>query len=231
MTMMQSKITDVFFDLDHTLWDFDKNSALAFQRVFLKHNIDLDIAAFILAYEPINLIYWKKYREDLIGKEQMRKGRLLETFQKLKVSIAHHEIDELAHSYIQELPLDNYLLEGTQKMLDYLKSKYRLHIITNGFQEVQVLKLKRSKIDTYFQTVTASDEVGKKKPHPSIFDFALRRAGVEARNSIMIGDSFEADILGAQSAGMNTLFFNCREEKVISPYVDIKTLSEIVKHL
>lgn len=231
MIMMQSKITDVFFDLDHTLWDFDKNSALAFQRVFLKHKIDLDINAFILAYEPINLIYWKKYREDLIGKEQMRKGRLLETFEKLKLSIAHHKIDELAHSYIQELPGDNYLLEGTQKILHYLNSKYRLHIITNGFQEVQFLKLKRSKIDTYFQTVTTSDEVGKKKPHPNIFDFALHRAGVEARNSVMIGDSFEADILGANSAGMNTLFFNARGEKVISPYLDIKTLSEIVKHL
>lgn len=127
--------------------------------------------------------------------------------------------------------MDNYLLEGTLKILDYLNSKYRLHIITNGFHEVQILKLKRSKIENYFQTVTTSDEIGKKKPHPSIFDFALRRAQVESRNSIMIGDSFEADILGAESAGMNTLFFNYRKEKVLSPYVNITRLSEIIKHL
>ncbi len=231
MNMIRSKITDIFFDLDHTLWDFDKNSALAFQRVFSTHKIKLDLSEFISEYEPINLIYWKKFRENRIGKQEMRRGRLLETFQKLRLNISLQEIDNLANSYIQELPIDNHLLDGASDLLEYLSRKYNLHIITNGFQEVQNLKLKRSKIDNYFKTVTTSDEVGEKKPNPIIFDFAMGRAKVESENCLMIGDSFEADILGAESAGMKTLFLNYREEKVLSACIQVKRLSEIKLHL
>ena len=231
MIMTQFKITDVFFDLDHTLWDFDKNSALAFQRVFVKHQLDLNFDSFIMEYEPINLIYWKKYREDLIDKQQMRRGRLLETFQKLNIVLSITDIDALAHTYIEELPVDNHLCSGATEVLEYLNTKYKLHIITNGFREVQHLKLRKSNIEKYFTTVTTSEDVGRKKPHPSIFDFALRKAVVTAQNAIMIGDSFEADILGAEAAGMHSLFFNYKNQKVVPPFVDVKTLLDIKIHL
>ncbi|KJJ40010.1 YjjG family noncanonical pyrimidine nucleotidase [Aequorivita vladivostokensis] len=229
--MQNNGITDVFFDLDHTLWDFDKNSGLAFERVFRKHKIELPLAEFLKVYEPINLDYWKKYREDRVSKEQLRRGRLTETFDCFKLKFPLETIDSLAHCYIEELPIDNHLFTGAVDILDYLSANYRLHIITNGFEEVQHLKLHNSGIKKYFSTVTTSEEVGLKKPHPVIFETALMKASVASTQSVMIGDSLEADIIGAQKAGMHTLFFNYRNEMVTAPQFAISELSEIKKHL
>ncbi len=229
--MYNSEITDVFFDLDHTLWDFDRNSGLAFQRVFSKHSIELPLADFLREYEPINLDYWKKYREERVTKEELRRGRLTETFDIFKLKYSMEIIDSLASCYIDELPVDNHLLVGTFEILDYLSEKYRLHIITNGFEEVQHLKLRNSGIGEYFRSVTTSEEVGLKKPHPTVFNTALEKASTVPENSIMIGDSFEADIIGAKNAGMHTLFFNYRKEIVSSPFSSVNELLEIKQYL
>jgi putative hydrolase of the HAD superfamily len=229
--MQYNGITDIFFDLDHTLWDFDRNSGLAFQRVFQKHNIKLPLTDFLREYEPINLQYWKKFREDQVSKEELRRGRLTETFDIFKLKFPVETIDSLAHCYIEELPVDNHLFIGAIDILDYLSVKYKLHIITNGFEEVQHLKLRNSGIKKYFNTVTTSEETGLKKPHPVIFEAALKKATVVSQKSIMIGDSFEADILGAKNAGMHTLFFNYRKENVSAPHFTINELSEIRNHL
>ena len=226
-SMPNSKITDVFFDLDHTLWDFDRNSALAFERVFKKHNIQLEVSKFIKEYEPINLIYWKKYREEIISKEELRCGRLIETFQIFKMKIPLASIDFMANSYIEELPIDNHLFSGTFEILDYLFAKYKLHIITNGFGEVQHLKLKNSGIEKYFNTITTSEEVGVKKPHPVIFETAMTKASVLPTHSIMIGDNVEADIEGARNSGMQTLFFNYKNERYNTLGLSVTELLQI----
>jgi putative hydrolase of the HAD superfamily len=229
--MNKAGITDIFFDLDHTLWDFDKNSMLAFQRVFLKHAIPLDVPDFVRAYEPINFDYWKLFRDELVTKEELRRGRLIDAFRRFDLDLPLQTIDLLAESYIDELPLDNHLFEGALEILEYLFEKYSLHIITNGFQQVQYLKLKNSGIESYFKTITTSEEVGLKKPNPVIFETALTKASVKPKNSIMIGDSFEADILGAENAEMHTLFFNYRNEIVAEKYAAINELLEIKNHL
>lgn len=229
--MYKNKITDIFFDLDHTLWDFDKNSALAFGRVFKKHKVELPLADFIKAYEPINLEYWKKYREEKVTKTELRRGRLNETFDLFKLTFPTETIDIMANCYIEELPVDNHLFIGTIEILDYLHSKYKLHIITNGFEEVQHLKLQNSGIQQYFKTVTSAEKVGVKKPHPVIFETALKNASVDPKNTMMIGDSFEADILGAEKVGMNTLFFNYRKEILENSHLAIEEISEIKNHL
>lgn len=225
--MLQNKITDVFFDLDHTLWDFDRNSSLAFARVFAKHDISLPLENFLREYEPINLVYWKKYRDGHINKEALRRGRLADAFAVFDLRFPVEIIDDLASCYIEELPVDNHLFDNTHEILEYLSIKYRLHIITNGFREVQHLKLKNSGINQFFQTVTTSEEVGFKKPHPSVFRAALQKASAAAESSVMIGDNLEADILGAQGVGMHSLYFNCRKEKISKSLNAIKSLSEI----
>lgn len=229
--MQNSEITDIFFDLDHTLWDFDKNSGMAFQRVFEKYKIKVPLSDFLREYEPINLVYWKKYREESVSKEELRRGRLTETFDVFKLKFPLETIDALAVSYIEELPVDNHLFENTIEILEYLSEKYALHIITNGFEEVQHLKLNNSGIKKYFSTITTSEEVGLKKPHPSVFQTAMKKASATPQKSIMIGDSFEADIVGAENAGMHTLFFNYRKEEVMSSYFAINQLSEIKNYL
>lgn len=225
--MKFDNITDIFFDLDHTLWDFDKNSSLAFQRVFLKHNIEVDFDTFIQNYEPINLKYWKLFREEKVSKTELRRGRLNDTFAILNLEYPVNEVDAIAVSYIEEMPLDNHLFENTVEVLQYLSSKYRLHIITNGFHDVQYLKLKNSDIYKYFKTITTSEEVNVKKPNPIIFEHALNKAKVNSVQSLMIGDSFEADILGADNVGMKTIHFNYKNISVPNKYHKIVNLFEL----
>ena len=224
-------VKDIFFDLDHTLWDFDKNSMLAFKRVFKKFKITIEFDAFLKIYEPINLEYWKKYREDKVSKENLRRGRLIDSFNFFDLIYTTEKIDEIADAYIQELPFDNHLFEGAVEILDYLILKYKLHIITNGFEEVQHKKLKNSGIDHYFSTVTTSEEVGLKKPNPKVFLTALNKANSFPTQSVMIGDSLEADILGANNIGMQTIFYNYRNESISKKIKSIDSLLEIKNYL
>lgn len=228
--MIKPTITDVFFDLDHTLWDFDRNSALALDRVFQRFSVGVPLASFLKVYEPINFSYWREFREERVTKTQLRRGRLIDSFSELGEAFDMQTIDGMSEAYIEELPNNNYLFDGTFELLRYLKEKYTLHIITNGFSQVQFIKLKKSKLAPFFATVTSSEEVGVKKPNPLVFTTALAKAGVSAQSSIMIGDTFDADILGAEGVGMDTIFFNYRNEipkngyKVVDYLLEIKDL-------
>ena len=228
---MRNLVEHIFFDLDHTLWDFDKNSRLAFQRMFQYHGITVNLEDFLTIYEPINFQYWKLYREEKVTKQQLRRGRFAEAFRPFGIHYNETDLDDLANSYIVELPKDNHLFKGVMEILEYLSPNYYLHIITNGFQEVQHLKLQNSGISAYFNTVTTSEEVGLKKPHPVIFKKALEKAKAAPAKSLMVVDTFEADILGAEAVWMHTLFFNYRKDKIPEHYVKIDDISEIKKHL
>ena len=126
------KISDVFFDLDHTLWDFEKNSALAIETIFKKHDINVDLNLFLTHYVPINIKYWELYRVDEITQYELRLGRLKDTFALLNYEIEDKKILFLSEEYIEYLPKFNHLFDGAIAILDYLQPKYNLHIITNG---------------------------------------------------------------------------------------------------
>lgn len=205
---MNTKISDIFFDLDHTLWDFEKNSALTFETILKKHKINVGIADFVSLYVPVNIKYWRLYQNDEVTQEELRYGRLKEVFDALRFSIDDETIYLLSNEYIHYLPQYNHLYDGTIELLEYLKPKYRLHIITNGFHQIQSNKLINSKIAHYFDTVTNSENAGVKKPNPKIFNYALELAKCSKETSIMIGDNFEADIEGALSVGLDAILFN-----------------------
>jgi putative hydrolase of the HAD superfamily len=229
--MKLTNVDHVFFDLDHTLWDFDKNSGLAYATIFEKHQIQADLNTFLSVYEPINFQYWKWYREERVTKKQLRYGRLKKTFDVLKMNVTETLIDQLSEDYIRYLPDHNYLFEGTMEILAYLKEKYTLHIITNGFHEVQNQKLNNAKIAPYFQTVTSSEAVGVKKPNPKIFHHALEKAGTISAHSVMIGDTYEADILGAHGVDMRSICFNYHKATMPEEQIVIDKLIEIRKYL
>lgn len=224
-------ITDIFFDLDHTLWDFDKNSALTFKKIFEIHNIDLVLDDFLEVYEPINLKYWKMYREERIDKASLRYGRLKNSFDAIELFIEDNLIDILSEEYIAHLPSNNYLFDGTFEILNYLEKNYQLHIITNGFHEVQHGKLRNSKIDSYFKTVTNSEMVGVKKPDPIIFEHALNLAKASANSSVMIGDNWEADIQGALNVGLDAICFNIHGIDLDKNIKQITNLLELKAYL
>jgi len=226
--MKNSKITDVFFDLDHTLWDFDKNSALAFKRVFDKNEIPLSLDDFLKEYEPINFKYWEHFREERVTKQELRRGRLIDAFQIFDFQFSMDKIDKMAEDYIDELPGNNHLLPGTMAVLNYLSPLYNLHIITNGFHKVQNIKLDKSGIAHFFKTVTSSEEVGVKKPNPKVFNRALEKANVSPTQSIMIGDTYGADVIGARGVGMTTVFYNYRKENRPQEDYIIDHLEELI---
>ena len=229
--MKIENIKHVFFDLDHTLWDFDKNSALTFQKIFDMHNVDVQFADFIKVYEPINLRYWKLYRDEQIDKTSLRYGRLKDAFDELNYYIDDELINQLSIDYITHLGTFNHLFEGTVDLLDYLYPKYELHIITNGFEEVQLRKMTSSNINHYFKTITNSEIAGVKKPNPIIFDHALKVANAKPDESIMIGDSYEADILGALNVGYDVIFFNYNNQKIEPKVKQVRDLFQIKMYL
>jgi putative hydrolase of the HAD superfamily len=224
-------ITDVFFDLDHTLWDFDKNSALAFRKIFKINNININLDDFLPRYEEINFQYWKLYRDEKIDKEVLRFGRLNDTFLGLNYNVEKAVIKKLSIDYITYLTDNNYLYKDAETILKYLYKNYNLHILSNGFEEVQSKKLIKSNILHYFKTVTNGENVGVKKPNPQIFHHAIEKANTTISQSIMIGDGFEADVLGAMAVGMDVIYFNEFYKPVEGDIKKINTLIELKKYL
>jgi len=229
--MYSQSISDIFFDLDHTLWDFERNSALTFQKIFAEVEIDINLSKFLEVYVPVNLAFWKLYREDKIKKPELRFQRLKTTFDAIHYDIKDGVIDILSTEYITNLASYNNLLPHTIEILDYLKPKYKLHIITNGFEEVQTKKLVNSNILDYFDQVINSEMAGVKKPNPEIFELALKKANTAADKSLMVGDNIEADILGAKAVGLHALHFNAHNDPEHEHCVTIHNLREIKNYL
>ncbi len=225
------EIKNIFFDLDHTLWDFERNSALTFDLLFKKYNLDINLNSFLKVYIPINLKYWCLYRTESISKEYLRFNRLNDVFKKLKINISSDLINKISYDYIENLPKFNHLIDGAHELLLYLKNKYKLFLITNGFRNVQANKLKNSRIDNFFDSVYDSESIGVKKPNPLIFNFALNDSNSKAAESIMIGDSFEADIQGSLAVGMKAIHFINFGEKEHNECIIVNNLLSIKEFL
>jgi len=223
---METTITDIFFDLDHTLWDFKTNSDAAFTKLLTAYDIPVEIDMFLSTYEPINHAYWDAYAKQHKTKEEVKYGRLTDTFAALHIDIPAATIPKLAEDYLVFLKKETALMPGTIEILDYLKDKYRLHILTNGFIEVQQEKLENAGIQDYFKNMITSEETGKLKPHPDVFHHALKVAQTFAHQSFMVGDNLKTDVLGARNIGMHAIHYDPDEVSDI----DFKIIPK-VKHL
>ena len=206
-------IKHIFFDLDHTLWDFETNSTLTFRKIFKECSLELKVDSFMMHYAPINHRYWKLYRENRIDQESLRYSRLKDTFKAMKFDADDHLINVLSERYIDNLSNETALLPYAKEILEYLDKKYELHIITNGFDSIQYKKLRNSKIADFFKTVTTAEEVQLKKPHPKVFYHALDKAQAHKKESLMIGDNLEADVHGAVRIGMQAIHLSNAENR------------------
>lgn len=229
----------IFFDLDHTLWDFEKNSTEAIFDLFdfFKLNDKIpDFNKFIEDYQQINKAYWHQYNLGEIDKKKVRYHRFIDIFKLYQLENHLDFAHTFADAYIDLAPTKKNVFDDAHDVLDYLKTKFKLHIITNGFKEIQATKLSTTNLDKYFDLILCSEEIGVNKPHPNVFNAALYKTGAVQNESVMIGDSFQADILGAHGVGIDAIFFNPKKEKIDlkipekSPeLLEIHTLSELIK--
>ncbi|MBC6988068.1 noncanonical pyrimidine nucleotidase, YjjG family [Hymenobacter sp. BT491] len=221
----------LFFDLDHTLWDFEKNADETLRTLFEHHNLarygTFTVDQFIAVYSDINHALWRLYQNNKITQQQLRSTRFLRTLTKLGLAEADVPAD-ISEQFTDILPQKSAVFPFTYDVLDYLKDKYTLHLITNGFRDVQSIKLASSQLTDYFQEVVTSECSGFLKPDARMFQHALERTGATAAESLMIGDNLECDVLGAYNAGIDQVYFNPEKRRHFNEVTyEISCLSEL----
>lgn len=226
------KYKHIFFDLDHTLWDFDANARTTLEQLHLDLNLGgrgvHDFELFHKNYLAHNEKLWARYRKGYIKQEELRMKRMWLTL--LDFRIADEALTkEMSDRFLSLLPTRTILFPHTMEVLDYLKSKeYHLHLITNGFEATQYSKLHHSGLRPYFEAIVTSENANSMKPQREIFEFALKLAGATASQSIMIGDSLELDIMGAMSAGWHQVHVNYNNApQDIKPTYTITALNQL----
>ena len=230
------KIQHIFFDLDNTLWDHRRNAYLTLKDIFETQQVSLryklDFEEFHQEYFTINERLWEQIRDGEIDKEYLRKHRFYDSF--LFFGIDDFELAQaFERNFLDEILNYNDLVEGAFEILEYLHDKgYKMHILSNGFQEVTHKKCELSGIQNYFETITSADEINIRKPKPEIYKYALDKAGVTAAESLMIGDDWIADVEGAKSFGLSVIYFDVFDDKFEADEVKvIKKLIELRDHL
>lgn len=226
-----SKIEHIFFDLDHTIWDFEKNSKETLGELFEEFELHEQIdnkERFLATYQTVNAQYWKKYRDGHIDKQTVRFGRFADTLRRFRVEDPDIIGKKIGDKYVERGPHKTNLFPHAHKTLTYLQEKYPMHIITNGFKEVQFIKLSGSNLSQYFDVILCSEEVGVNKPNRKVFERALELANADPARSVMIGDNYEADILGAKKVGMQTIFFDPKKEHEKSDTTVINSLLQLL---
>lgn len=207
---MKKKYSHIFFDLDNTLWDFKKNSRFAMEATFRLLKMDrlgIGFDLFFEVYSENNTALWTAYRKKEIKKNELTSQRFQLTFDALKIEgVCASEMNDV---YLSEMPKQKFLIEGAIEVLEYLKAKrYKLSIITNGFKDVQHKKLHSSGLAPYFEKVFISEEIMCPKPGHRIFEHAIKSTNARKMRSLMIGDDWDVDVMGALQFGIDAVYFS-----------------------
>lgn len=221
---------NLYFDLDRTLWDFPSNSSKTLHELVEKLVPELSpkFELFLSTYHEINEELWRQYRDGEIKKETLRTKRFKDTLEKFGI-LNHGIAEQMGEDYIKESPYKTILYPNAHETLHHLKIKgYKLYLLTNGFLEVQTIKIRECKLEQYFEKMITSEEAGYQKPNKKIFEYALKTVNAKKSESIMIGDDVENDIQGAKNFGMDTVFFNPEMQNTnIEATFTIKGLREL----
>ena len=221
----------LFFDLDHTLYDFETNANETLRQLYAHHKLDrfgaFSVEDFIRVYSDINHGLWRLYQGNKITQQQLRATRFPRTFVKLGLQEADAPAG-MSEEFTDILPQKSTVFPFTFEVLDYLKPKYELHLITNGFRDMQYTKLNSAGLTHYFQEIVTSECCGHLKPDCRIFEHALERTGAKASESLMVGDNLECDVLGAHNAGIDQVYFNPEKRRHFAETTyEISCLSEL----
>ncbi|MCO6497581.1 MAG: YjjG family noncanonical pyrimidine nucleotidase [Chitinophagaceae bacterium] len=223
----QLRYRHLFFDLDHTLWDFEANAKDCISEIYtsygLAQKINDSFDDFYRIYSGHNAQLWSRFEKGYITVDELKWKRMWRTL--LDFKIADEKLaKEMSFAYLDLLPTKSKVFDYTFEILDYLRDKgYELHLLTNGFEKTQHRKLESSKLGKYFNGVITSETANSMKPKKEIFEFALKKCNGRIEDSIMIGDNIDADIAGARNVGMDCVFVNHTHRKV-----DARSTFEII---
>ena len=220
----------LFFDLDHTLWDFETNANETLATLYDRHALarhGIRLPDFNRVYNEVNHALWRLYQANKVTQTQLREIRFVRTLGKLGMA-AVDVPPTLSAEFTEILPEKSAVFPHTHETLAYLRGKYTLHLITNGFEDVQHRKLTASNLKQYFDQVITSEHSGHLKPNPRMFAHALQAAGARAPESLMVGDNLECDVLGAHNAGIDQVYFNpARRRHFVQTTYEISSLDEL----
>lgn len=214
-TFILKKYKHLFFDLDGTLWDLQSNTRTALVKLFeiyASETAGVNFEQFYKAYHHHNDRVWALYREGKIEKEILRTIRFHRAFEEMGMTPSEHFIESFSEEFLNISPRQPKTLEGAHELLQHCSGRYTMHIITNGFIEVQGHKMEAAALTPYFTEIINSEHCGVRKPHPGIFEYALKKAGATVEESLMIGDDWDADILGARDFGMDQVYLTTTED-------------------
>lgn len=220
----------IFFDLDRTLWDFDRNSSDSLKDIIKEFGLDdtiTDEEEFVRLFNKYNDALWNDYRHGNIKKYELRFKRFKLLFNHFGISDVNN-IEEISKFYLNAGPLKTSLVPHAKEILIYLHSFFQLHIISNGFYDVQLTKVKNSGISPYISKVFTSDRIGYSKPKAGIFEYAITSVNAKKSECIMVGDDILNDVQGAKNFGIDQVYFNPEKQVIsIQPTHEIRDLLEL----
>ncbi|MDO5664881.1 MAG: YjjG family noncanonical pyrimidine nucleotidase [Bacteroidia bacterium] len=225
------KYKNLFIDLDDTLWDIHRNGKECLEEIYLDYGYNRFYPTFddyYKVYMPNNHHLWSLYHQGKIRKEELIVERFLVPIREFGIDDAEYA-KSLSDDFLDRTTYKTKLIDGTIELLDYLQPKYRMHILSNGFREVQFKKIENSGLRSYFDKIILSEDAGANKPHPDIFTYALKNTNSRRVETLMIGDSWDADIVGAQKSRIAQIWFNPDNipSDGFEPTYTVKTLDEI----
>lgn len=226
-------IRTIFVDLDDTIWDFTANSKVALKTVYERYQLDNQCSydVFIKEYLLINEQLWSLYHHGKIEKDFLKCERFRASFE--RCGIICESPERFDYDYLETIVTLKKVVAGAPKLLQHLKKRGSVNVLSNGFANLQFRKLQSAGLDRYIDLMVLSDDIGVTKPDKRLFDYALEKAKANAETTLMIGDNYDADILGAYNAGWKTIFFNRRGESIGNNVADlvVQSLEEIIPYL
>ncbi|MFD3293146.1 YjjG family noncanonical pyrimidine nucleotidase [Aquirufa sp. KTFRIE-69F] len=195
----------LFFDWDHTLWDHDLNAKEVLLDLAAEYSLAIEPLSYWATFEKINTSLWDQYAAGEISQAELRETRFVRFFQELGVEGPSSEFGD---KYLERAPRKTNLMPGAFEIIQDLAAHFPLYILTNGFDDIQYVKIEGAGMRSFFKEIITSQQVGTKKPNPLFYEYALERAGIQPGEALMIGDHIEADVRGALNAGIPAIHYN-----------------------
>lgn len=227
MAVIGPHIRHIFFDLDHTLWDYDRNATETLDNLYVEFQLEsyglFPFDNFLKAFRKANIRVWDEFEESNMNQFELRHKRLELVFEEFGLKPV--DIEGFNEAYYLQCSTGIHLVDGALELVSRLSKNYPLHIITNGFEDIQYVKLEKTGLSPFFQTVTTSEKAASKKPNPEYFYFALDLAHANRSESLIVGDGLRTDVVGAKNSGLEVIWFNPDGKQ--SPYPEVPQ----IKHL